>query len=274
MEQQSHLGCLSFLVTKLPIKELNLLRGYQNQLRSFQLRDTSAVRLNRYPRFSGTMLIEPISFRIYTDIRWFWGLSIQDIFAIEAHRRGNDLQVALSLRGIYQDDDGNIFHFFGRGSSTIAASEWNKVLEKYTMANNHAIPVPPSLFNDQSWSSAVDRLKSARELLSRGETRFVLKACLDQLESYVTNPYARKNWEPVLDDSESAQRREGLIALFAGLSTYLNKVGHHRSQNEREVNSGLIEMPIDHYEAELSHLITHLAIVYLERLKTIGTLRL
>ena len=195
------------------------------------------------------------------------------IAAIEARRQGRDLQVSFSVEGIYKETEGEIFSFFGSNLTNIPLSEWEKVLHKYTMANNIAIQVPPSLFNDQSWSIATDKLKNVNQLLYRGESRAALEECLSLIEGYVTNPYARDNWDKCINQDEYSQRREGLISLFSGISTFINKVGHHRSKKERDENNQLIFMPLDHYEAEIIQLMTHLVLVYLERLKASGTLK-
>lgn len=120
------------------------------------------------PPILGRVFIEAKSFRTPYDIKWTWGLLHQDIAAIEAHRHGRDLQVSFSLDGIYKETGGEIFSFFGSNFTNIPLSEWKKVLYKYTMANNIAIQVPPSLFNDQSWSVATDKLKNVNQHLYRG----------------------------------------------------------------------------------------------------------
>jgi len=224
------------------------------------------------PPIFGHVFIEAKSFRTPYNIEWTWGLLAQDISAIEAHRRENELQVCFSLNGIYKENEREIYSFFGSSLTTIALSEWYKVLDKYTIAHNAAIQVPQSLFNDQSWSTAADKLKNVNHLLWRGETRSALEECLSLIEGYVTNPYDRKEWDKCIDKDEHTQRRDGLISLFSGISTFLNKVGHHRSKHERDENDQLILMPLDHYEAEIMQLITHLVVVYLERLRASGTL--
>lgn len=226
----------------------------------------------KVPPVFGTVFIDPNSFRNPLDVKWNWGLLAQDISALEAHRQGRDLQICFSLHGICQENDGCITSFFGDGFTTIPLTEWEKVLEKYTMANNKAIQVPPSLFIDHSWAAATEKMKNVNQLLNRGETRQALEQCLSLFESYITNPYSRSNWEACIVKWENPQRRDGLISLFSGISTFLNKIGHHRSRAERDENDQLISMPVDQYEAEIMKLMTHLAMVYLERLKSSGTL--
>lgn len=228
--------------------------------------------MEQVPPIFGHVFIEAKSFRNPYNIEWTWGLLAQDISAIEAYRQGRELQVSFSLNGIYKDD-GGIASFVGSSLTTIATSEWYKVLDKYTLAHNAAIQVPPSLFSDTSWSIAADKLKHVNQLLWRGETRQALEECFSQIEGYVTNPYNEKNWDNCIDEDENSQRRVGLISMFSGISTFLNKVGRHRSKNERE-NDQLVLMPMDHYEAEIMQLMTHLVVVYLERLKASGTLKL
>ena len=224
--------------------------------------------MEQVPPIFGHVFIDPKSFRSPFNIEWTWGLLAHEISALEAHRRGNDLQVNLNLNGIYRDT-GGIASFFGNSLTAIPLSEWSKVLDKYAITNNAAIQVPQSLFNDNSWLIAADKLKDVNHLLYRGETRQALQQCLSLIEGYVTNPYDRNNWDKCIDKDENSQRRDGLKALFSGISTFLNKVGHHRSKDERDENDQLIFMPLDQYEAEIMQLMTHLVVVYLERLKNI-----
>lgn len=224
------------------------------------------------PPIFGHVFIEAKSFQNSYNIEWTWGLLAQDIAAIEAYRQDRELQVSFSLNGVYENARG-VSSFYGSSLTTIALSEWYKVLDKYTIAYNAAIQVPPSLFNDHSWSIATEKLKNVNHLLWRGETRQALKECLSLIEGYVTNPYDRNNWDKCIDEGEFSQRRVGLISLFSGISTFLNKVGHHRSKDERDVSDQLIFMPLDHYEAEIMQLMTQLVVVYLERLKASGTLK-
>jgi hypothetical protein len=43
------------------------------------------------------------------------------------------------------------------------------------------------------------------------------------------------------------QKRDGVIRALSGLCTYLNKVGHHRSQTERNAKGYLEETPVDQW---------------------------
>ncbi|MNW37243.1 hypothetical protein D3C74_142810 [compost metagenome] len=63
------------------------------------------------------------------------------------------------------------------------------------------------------------------------------------------------------------QKREGITGLLTGVSTYLNKVGHHRNSKLKD-NGNLPSVPVDQYEAELMIGISHLVVAYLERLRT------
>ncbi len=74
--------------------------------------------------------------------------------------------------------------------------------------------------------------------------------CLRQFERIVTAPYSRDSWKGLFD--VPGQKEDGMVAALAGHCTYLNKVGHHRSRQERDQDGGLVEMPVDQWEAELA----------------------
>jgi hypothetical protein len=73
-----------------------------------------------------------------------------------------------------------------------------------------------------------------------------------------------KVWEDFLSDI-TEQKRDGFTRLLTGVSTYLNKVGHHRNSKIKD-NGNLPAVPIDLYKAELMISVSHLVVSYLERL--------
>ena len=97
-----------------------------------------------------------------------------------------------------------------------------------------------------------------------------LRQCLSVIESYTDvgngrgGPYSPKVWEEFLSDI-TEQKRDGITGLLTGVSTYLNKVGHHRNSKLKD-NGNLPAVPVDQYEAELMIGVSHLVVAYLERL--------
>jgi hypothetical protein len=52
--------------------------------------------------------------------------------------------------------------------------------------------------------------------------------------------------------------------LLTGVSTYLNKVGHHRNSKMKNEDGNLVHIPLDQYEAELLLGISQLIVTYLK----------
>jgi hypothetical protein len=113
------------------------------------------------------------------------------------------------------------------------------------------------------WATVQKDVQTALLALGRGEGHEALTQCLSALEKLKDAPYSRKSWQDAFD--VDAQKLEGLAALFAGLGTYLNKVGYHRSRTATSTGENP-KSPVDHWEAELAVAMSQLVLAYIRRL--------
>ncbi len=70
-------------------------------------------------------------------------------------------------------------------------------------------------------------------------------------------------WKGTFDVDEN--KDAALQRLTAGIASYLNKVGHHRSRTETDEQGDWKESPVDHYEAEVLVSMTQLLVACLAR---------
>jgi hypothetical protein len=150
---------------------------------------------------------------------------------------------------------------------SIAFSEWQ------SLTRDLGFTIPPSTAglagyattDHPSWSEAVARLDDARAQLRAGDDYNALEDCLGVLESLVSRPYSAPEWMTRLSTMPE-QKATGIAELLSGLSTYCNKIGHHRS------NDDLQQMPLDHWEAEIVVGITQFVLTYALRLRSTNAL--
>jgi predicted AAA+ superfamily ATPase len=118
------------------------------------------------------------------------------------------------------------------------------------------------------------QLQDARRALALGETHRALWHCLHLLEGWNTPadqsnkrgafaPYMEDKWKGTFDVDEN--KDAALQRLTAGIASYLNKVGHHRSRTETDEQGDWKESPVDHYEAEVLVSMTQLLVACLAR---------
>ncbi|MEC0244148.1 hypothetical protein P4H66_30505 [Paenibacillus dokdonensis] len=202
---------------------------------------------------------------------WDWILDSNDISAIEGVRSG-DLYFTIDVKAIVEvRENGNkIIPITGSQQIKISESDWIRFIHYYGYSTKYGVSLPTALLNDKSWIQAYEQLDDAREHMQRGKTYDALRQCLSVIESYTDvgngrgGPYSPKVWEEILSDI-TEQKRDGIIGLLTGVSTYLNKVGHHRNSKIKD-NGNLPAVPVDQYEAELMVGVSHLVVTYLERL--------
>lgn len=201
---------------------------------------------------------------------WRWELHDDDIErAIAAHAPlgVQPFSFVVEMTGIAKkiNGDGQAVDIVALRSDNaqmlIALSDWE------TLIKDMGYAVPPSTAGlagiasteHPSWSDAMDRLKDARLQLRAGEDYNALEDCLGVLESLVSRPYSAADWEVHLSGMPK-QKATGVAEMFSGLATYCNKIGHHRSRDDRQ------QMPLDHWEAELVVAATQFALTYALRL--------
>ena len=140
----------------------------------------------------------------------------------------------------------------GEGDFQIAVSDWEGFITTlgYRLPPTSAALAGLAATVHPSWKAAEERLLQARSHLRKGEGHAALTACLKEFEREVTAPYAEASWEKHFN--EPSQKLDGLKRALAGHCTYLNRVGHHLSRQDRTNAGGPAEMPVDQWEAELA----------------------
>lgn len=203
---------------------------------------------------------------------WDWVFDSNDISAIEVVRSG-DIVFEIEAKAIVEiSENGNMtIPIIGREQVRFSESDWISFIGNLGYSTKYGMSLPPSLLNDKCWIQAYELLDDAREHMQRGKTYDALRQCLSTIESYMDygkergGPYSEIVWEELLQDI-TPQKKDGILKLITGVSTYLNRVGHHRNSKLKD-NGNLTTIPLNQYEAELMLGISQLVVTYLERLK-------
>lgn len=203
---------------------------------------------------------------------WDWIFDSNDISALERIRYG-DMHFTIEVKAIVEvRENGNkIIPITGSQQIRIFETDWIKFIRHFGYSTKYGMTLPQSLLNDKCWIQAYEQLDLAREHMQRGMTYDALRQCLSTIESYMDygkdrgGPYSEKVWDELLGDI-TPQKKDAIIKLITGVSTYLNKVGHHRNSKQKD-NGNLVPIAIDNYEAELLLGISQLIVTYLEKLK-------
>lgn len=224
----------------------------------------------------GTMSITPRTFSNDGSSRWMWELSYRDIEEIQERNYGDrDIRISYDIQVIVEakfEDERRVIHLSGSNYFTISRSNWNFFLQSsnYKGKFTDKLDLSSAVTGERSWEESARKLADARRQLQTGNTYAALEGCLAALESVTSAPYHAQRWEDYLVPVTAipTQKREAIAKLFAGIGTYLNRVGHHHSRAERDINTDeLMRPPLDAYEAEILVGITQLAVTYIERLK-------
>jgi len=215
---------------------------------------------------------------------WLWELRPEDVERVEQSRSNQanaPLIFQLEVTGIAKVVDAATGQFLGdivplRASNpqlTMELSHWERLMQymDYKVPPTQVAMAGLSSVQHPSWNDAATRLESARSHLRAGEDYDALRKCLSTLESLVTPPYAASAWKERLK-ALPEQKATGLAELFAGMATYCNKVGHHRSRDERNASEDLPQMPLDHWEADLAVGAAQFVTAYALRLRMSGIL--
>jgi hypothetical protein len=151
---------------------------------------------------------------------------------------------------------------------TMEVSEWGRLIQSlgYKLPPSHQSIAGPSSLEDPSWAAAVERLAGARSHHRKGEDDDALRDCLSTLEALVSKPYSAEQWMEQLK-SMPEQKARGIAALFSGLATYCNTVGHHRIDAERDAAGSYPAVPLDHWEADLILGVSQFVLTYALRLR-------
>ncbi len=204
------------------------------------------------------------------EVEWLWRLRPEDLEGIEIGQHDaakSPRYFKVDLLGIIQVPEGT-FTVTGQGNFEVPLSEWTEYLTSLGYG------VPPSLSGlleargsgHPSWSEAETRLGPARARLRAGEDYSALTLCLGEFEKLESKPYMAESWAPLMT-GDPTQKQDGVAGLLAAHCTYLNKIGHHKDRKDRDAIGNLIEMPLNHWEAELALATSQVLLAYAIRLK-------
>lgn len=215
---------------------------------------------------------------------WLWELRPEDVELVELNRSNEanaPLIFQLEVTGVAKVVDAATGQFLGdvvpvRASNTkltVELSHWERLMQymEYKVPPTQAALAGLSSVQHPSWNDAARRLEPARSHLRAGEDYDALRKCLSTLESLVSPPYAASAWKERLK-AVPEQKATGLAELFSGMATYCNKVGHHRSRDDRDAAEDLPQMPLDHWEADLAVGTAQFVTAYALRLRISGAL--
>lgn len=225
----------------------------------------------------GMMTLNPFCLSNDGQYYWDWHLTNSDIERIiEKNRHDSDLQIHLRFDGILGVQITGtglvLFNIQGANHFKLSRSTWNTFLQVsgHTGEFIEVLPTTVIKSGDPSWNAAVKRLAGARRQLTVGYTYLALEECLSILEKVTPEPYNSKQWLNFLSELNIApdSKREAIANLFAGVGTYLNKVGHHHSRTEKNENTQEhVRPPLDAYEAEILLAATHLVLTYIGKIQ-------
>ncbi len=215
--------------------------------------------------------------------QWRWVIHPEDVEIIErsrANQAASPLNLQVEIRGIakVRSPDGAGFNDIAalRGFSRqliIEHSQWERLLVdlEYKLPPSHASLAGLSSLDDPSWALAAEALNSARNHHRSGEDYDALNACLSMFEAVVSAPYNLASWKTRLQGLPD-QKADSIAELLSGLATYCNRVGHHRSRQDRADSGDLAQMPVDHWEADLVLGAAQFLLTYAKRLRLAGIL--
>jgi len=218
-----------------------------------------------------------------TPANWLWEVRPEDMEVIEqarANQPNAPIHFQIEINGIAKMINTATGQFLDivplRGNSpqhAVELSHWERLMQsmEYKLPPTHVTLAGLSSLRHPSWAEATRRLEGARSHHRAGEDYDALRECLDTLESLVSRPYAAKAWEDRLKTLPD-QKATGLAELFSGVATYCNKIGHHRSREERNASDDLQQMPLDHWEADLAVGAAQFVTTYALRLRMAGVL--
>jgi hypothetical protein len=226
----------------------------------------------------------PISLKRSNPANWLWEIRPEDFEVVERANSNQGTAPIIfncEITGLVKPIDAETGQFLNdiwpvRGSSqvTIELSHWQRLMQymEYTVPPTQAALAGSSAIDHPSWSDSAKRLDNARAHHRRGEDYDALRECLSTLESLVTAPYTADSWKERLSTTIPEQKRIGIAEMLSGVAMFCNKIGHHRSRTERNASDDLVQMPLDHWEADLVLGAAQFATTYALRLRQAGLL--
>jgi len=213
---------------------------------------------------------------------WKWEVRPEDLEVVDQARSTQPtapiyFRVDISGIGKLVDDTGRLRDLVAvrsyKPQIKVELSQWDRLLQTlgYSTPPSEAALVSRGSREHRAWTEATERLTNARLHLRHGEDYDALRECLSTLEGLLSAPYNAASWKTHLTSLQD-QKAAGLAELFSGFATFCNKVGHHRSRNDRNVATDLAQMPLDHWETELALGIAQFMTTYALRLRSSGVL--
>ncbi len=213
---------------------------------------------------------------------WTWEIRPEDLEVVDQARSAQSTApiyfwVETSGIGKLVDDLGRLYDLVAvrnyDNQLTVELSQWDRLVQTlgYSVPPSEAALLSRGSREHPAWTKATERLTNARLHLRHGEDYDALRECLSTLEGLLSAPYNAGSWKTHLTSLQD-QKAAGLAELFSGFATFCNKVGHHRSRNDRDVATDLAQMPLDHWETELALGIAQLMTTYALRLRSSGVL--
>ncbi len=194
---------------------------------------------------------------------WLWYVTDDDIEEIEHERALRDMSgpvlFGVHVAGIAVDA-GSTFGFSGDGQFTISPADWLSLREGLGYATPASVEqlISGSLTGTPIWKKVVDELAPARRLLELGEDRAALQVCYNLFDAIARNPYRATAWQSVLATTTLPAESGNVIAeLLASHTQAINKLARHPSDQADGAN-GRDMLPMDHWEAELLSILSHL----------------
>lgn|GEM_PF-4790927 len=245
------------------------------------------VMVNATPnRRIGDLRLSPLSLGTRESNSWKLQLDAGDIWTVERDRGNGDVYINLavdvllnaSLYGIDKQGKPLIIsiplQLSGEEAMRIPKSDWIVFMEQSKLITPYVHDLPQYIVANSAWLQATKNLTQARTLLRNGHTHGALEACLSEMESHIDEterggPYKEATWKGILNNLPD-QKQEALKTLFAGVSTYLNKVGHHRDKQARDERGIRPPIHVDQAEADLMVAITQLTVTYIEIIREQG----
>jgi len=209
---------------------------------------------------------------------WTWEVRPEDVEVVEQARSTQPtapIYFGVDISGIGKlvDDTGRLCDLVAVRSYNhqikVELSQWDRLLQTlgYSTPPSEAALVSRGSREHPTWTEASERLANARLHLRHGEDYDALRECLSTLEGLLSAPYNAASWKTHLTSLQD-QKAAGLAELFSGFATFCNKIGHHRSRNDRNVATDLAQMPLDHWETELALGIAQFMTTYALRLRS------
>lgn len=214
---------------------------------------------------------------------WLWELTPEEMEFVEkarAQQPSTPITFQLKISGIAKMIHPSTNQLLdvvplqgGYSQYVMELPHWQRLMKnmEYQLEPTHIALAGTSSLQHPSWVDATTRLEKARSHHRSGEGYAALNECLRTLESLVSRPYDSKVWIDHLGLLPE-QKAEAIAELISGVATYCNKVGNHRSRDDRDASDDLQQMPLDHWETDLVVGLAQFVTAYALRLRTAGLL--